>query len=134
MSDLIDRQEAIDVVRKWFALIGLNGDICIDGITSLPTAEPEPRDDAVSRKAVVSRISDLLMIELEGKRLPTWNEVYRAIGELPTVQPDVVRCGECKHNPKRSWFGCPMSGLNERQRPETAWCWKGERESNGRPD
>lgn len=74
MGDLIDRQEAIDVVRKWFALIGLNGDICIDGIASLPAAEP-----------------------------------------------DVVRCGECKHNPKRSWLGCPMAGLSERQRPETAW-------------
>ena len=44
-------------------------------------------DDAISRQAVVSRISDLLMIELKGERLPTWNEVYRAIGELPSVQP-----------------------------------------------
>lgn len=41
----------------------------------------------------------------------------------------VVRCEDCKHNPKKEWFGCPMAHLNERQRPEDAWCWKGERDS-----
>ena len=40
MSDLISRQEAVDVVRKWFDKIEQNGDICIDGIISLPSAEP----------------------------------------------------------------------------------------------
>lgn len=57
-------------------------------IKSLPSAQPEPCVDAVSRRAVVSRISDLLMLELMGERLPTWNEVYRAVGELPTVKPE----------------------------------------------
>lgn len=31
----------------------------------------------------VSRISDLLVLELKMARCPTWNEVYNAIGELP---------------------------------------------------
>ena len=43
---------------------------------------------------------------------------------------DVTRCKDCKHNPKYEWFGCPMSHLNEKQRPETAWCWKGERRTD----
>lgn len=48
---------------------------------------------------------------------------------LPTVDAvPVVRCKDCKHNPKLEWFGCPMASLSEKQRPETAWCWKGERE------
>ena len=47
--------------------------------------------------------------------------------ECYVPKPQVVRCYECKHNPKKEWFGCPMSHLNERQRPEDAWCWKGER-------
>ena len=34
--------------------------------------------DLIRREDAVSRISDLLMIELQGKRLPTWNEVYNA--------------------------------------------------------
>lgn len=40
---------------------------------------------------------------------------------------ELVRCADCKHNPKEAWFGCPMSHLSEKQKPETAWCWKGER-------
>ena len=46
---------------------------------------------------------------------------------------DVTRCKDCKYNPKYEWFGCPMPHLNEKQRPETAWCWKGER-STDEPD
>ena len=44
--------------------------------------------DLISRKDAVSRISDLLMIELQGKRLPTWNEVYNAIKEVPSAEPE----------------------------------------------
>lgn len=40
---------------------------------------------------------------------------------------EIIRCRDCKHNPKESWFGCPMSHLSEAQRPDDAWCWKGER-------
>ena len=42
-------------------------------------------DDLISRKAAVSRISDLLILELNGQRIPTWNEVYNAIGDIPSV-------------------------------------------------
>lgn len=41
--------------------------------------------DLISKKAAVSRISDLLVLELKGKRIPTWNEVYNAIGDIPSV-------------------------------------------------
>ena len=40
-GDCISRQAAIDVVEKWFNKIQLNGDICCDGIRSLPSVEPE---------------------------------------------------------------------------------------------
>ena len=44
--------------------------------------------DYISRREAVSAISDLLMLELNGKRLPTWNEVYRAINAVPSAQPE----------------------------------------------
>ncbi len=40
---------------------------------------------------------------------------------------EIIRCKECKHNPLKEWFGCPMAHLNSKQRPEDAWCWRGER-------
>ena len=44
--------------------------------------------DLIRRQDAVSRISDLLMIELQGKRLPTWNEVYNAINDIPSADPE----------------------------------------------
>lgn len=44
--------------------------------------------DLISRGDAVSRISDLLMIELQGKGLPTWNEVYNAINGIPSADPE----------------------------------------------
>lgn len=48
-------------------------------------------------------------------------------GDKPIEYVNVVRCKDCKHNPQDAWLGCPMANLSEEQRPETAWCWKGER-------
>ena len=43
------------------------------------------------------------------------------------IQPEIILCKDCKHNPNVAWFGCPASHLSNKQRPETAWCWRGER-------
>ena len=40
-KNCISREAAIDIVEKWFNKIQLNGDICCDGIRSLPSVEPE---------------------------------------------------------------------------------------------
>ena len=40
MSELIERQAAIDLINGWFKRIGLNGDICVDGLRQLPSAHP----------------------------------------------------------------------------------------------
>ena len=53
---------------------------------------------------------------------------YSIVGMLNSLQTqEIIHCYECKHNPKDEWFGCPMAHLSEKQRPEDAWCWKGER-------
>lgn len=69
-----------------------NGKYCeiAQFIEHAPTIEAVPEADRlqaqeiteyISKKEAVSRISDLLMIQLKGKRLPTWNEVYHAIND-----------------------------------------------------
>lgn len=52
---------------------------------------------------------------------------HKKLREMQKAQPETIRCKDCKFNPKYEWFGCPMSHLSEKQRPETAWCWKAER-------
>ena len=53
-------------------------------------------DDLISRRAAVSRISDLLVFELEMKRPPTWNEVFNALQDLPSAEQMIIRCAECR--------------------------------------
>lgn len=112
MRRLIYLDAAVDVVAKWFENIGLNGDICLDGLRSLPSVQPEPCTDAVSRRAVVSRISDLIVLELHGERLPTWNEVYRAIEELPSAptEPQWIPCSETVDIPDHEIMACDKYG------------------------
>lgn len=47
MAECIDRKAAIDVVTKWFDKIHQNGDICIDGLRSLPAADVMERKTGV---------------------------------------------------------------------------------------
>ena len=55
-----------------------------------------------------------------------WNDAIDAICENePTI--DIVRCKECKHNPKGiGWVSCPMTGANTRKPDD--FCSYGERE------
>lgn len=60
------------------------------------------------------------------------DDMKAELEDAPTIDAvPVIRCKECKHNPKESWFSCPMSHLSTDQRPDNAWCWKGERKEDG---
>ena len=75
------------------------------------------------------------IIEAQPKELDTLikdlEDEHMKLREMQKAQPEIIRCKDCKHNPNLSWFGCPMSHLSEAQRPETAWCWKAERRTDG---
>ena len=98
----IDPTEAADLVRQGICLAEKK-------IEQLPSAQPEPSQVARDIATIIENEQDMRVI----------------------ARNDIVRCKDCKHNPKDEWFGCPMSHLNEKQRPETAWCWKGERRTDG---
>lgn len=47
------------------------------------------------------------------------------IADLPSAQPIIIKCKDCKNSPLKTWFSCPLAHLpfdGER------WCWKGERD------
>ena len=91
-----------------FALGVKWGESMLDSLKALPSAQPDLQQtcnklatDCISRQDAVSRFSDLLMVELKGKRLPTWDEVYNAMQDVPSAQP-VVQCKYCKHSTE--WY------------------------------
>ncbi len=75
---------------------------------------------------LISRAEALRAVEWSATR----ERALDYLKDLPSAQPEIVQCKDCKHNPKDTWFECPMSHLSENQRPETAWCWKGERRTD----
>ena len=79
-------------------------------------------DDAISRQAVLKLLSTIPPEETMTKAL-----LIQGVKQMDAAQPEIIQCKDCKHNPKESWFGCPMSHLSEEQRPGTAWCWRAER-------
>lgn len=87
--------------------------------------------DLIDRQTVLDQITASIN-QFGGRytadQLNMWGLFTQMIKDLPSAEP--VRCKDCKHNPKYEWFGCPMSHLSEAQRPETAWCWKGERKTD----
>ena len=77
-------------------------------------------DKYIRKKDAVSRISDLLVLELKMTRCPTWNEVYNAIGELPSADVvPVVRCKDCN---------CHGTCTHEQYLGLDGFCSHGERE------
>lgn len=97
--------------------------VCEDGAQHIYRGKM--MDDTISRKAAIAELDHAAWGKEYDKAL-----AKAMLESLPTAQPEIVRCKDCKHNPKYEWFGCPMSHLNEKQRPETAWCWKGERRTD----
>ena len=110
MTDYIDRQAAIEEIKavfEWHDTVTMER--MIEHFNNLPSAQPEPSQVARDIATIIENEQDMRVI----------------------ARNDIVRCKDCKHNPKDEWFGCPMSHLSEKQRPETAWCWKGERRTDG---
>ena len=76
--------------------------------------------DLIRRKDAVSRISDLLLIELQGKRLPTWNEVYNAIEEIPSVEPERKWIPVTEALPNNSEFDWVLGQIREK---DSGYLW-----------
>lgn len=114
MSDLIERQAAIDIVKGYAeqlqGYIGMPNDsevyayarellLSIDrNIKALQSAQPEIakdinvlNNDCISRQAVIDALEDWFF-NTDDSRQP--EEVLRC---LPSAQPEIIHCKDCKH-------------------------------------
>ena len=162
MSDLIDRQEAIDALartaREKFNLSDefnhyLAG--LMDGETAirqLPSAQPEKTQfsgesttkdstfDCISRRAAIDAI------KASSKEIQHWlweaegcegycamvADVETCLDDLPSVQPDIIRCKDCKYweGERRGYFYYfEQCSLHERTASSDDFCsWAERRE------
>lgn len=104
MSDLIDRQVAIDAIEDHIkAYTSIRDDYNMarrhmkELIEVLPSAQQEKRTethgcDLISRQALMKEFSDFVRESNNSDfaRTPTWNDAVSLVGSLPSAQPDKV--------------------------------------------
>lgn len=104
MSDLIDRQAAIDALVEILDRPNhaefLYGDEICGALGSLPSAQPKvekdtnvPINDCISKQAAIDAIRafyDEFIVYDNGK------SIEDLISELPSAQPEIIRCKDCK--------------------------------------
>lgn len=114
MSDLINRQDAIAVVEKWFKRIELNGDICLDGLRSLPSAQQEgkrmTREEAIKNINALNAVcwqKDFYDEEFEEaltlaiRNLEAWDKILKDVRRYELncyFDADETTCKLCNNN------------------------------------
>ena len=97
-GDCISRQQAIDALKeKVFHNLSDEFYGAMQVLDELPSAQPDPCEDAVSRKAVLSMIDTYMNKSVELHYLPTSDGIKKLISILPSAQPDIIRCKDCEY-------------------------------------
>lgn len=108
-EDCISREEAINVVHKYFVkYLKVNDDICLDGIRSLPSVTPQqPCEDCISRKEALRHRHIIYDDDGVGYSVVRVDEIE----QLPSVTPkpceeENPNCTECRYYDKEKHH-CP---------------------------
>ena len=124
MSDLIDRQEAIDAilavtgnssVRELYEHVQEHGlsdmwsggvNAAIDIIIAVPSVQPEPCEDTISRKAAIDAVRELYIqypkINNDIVYDTAIDQAHDTLVNLPSAQP--------QHDISKANFLCPICG------------------------
>ena len=105
-TDTIYRNDAVDALA-YFDERSPTGKTAQDIIIGLPSAQPEPCEDAVSREAVSSWLKQYGQDVLHGKYKFSLMYIWKNLMDLPSAQPEIVRCKDCKHH----WTFRPMGNM-----------------------
>ena len=64
---------------------------------------------------LISRQAAMVVFRCSGLDDDSKDTVVRVLEQLPSAQPEIIRCKDCKKNPHWEWVGCPMTGKNTRK-------------------
>ena len=128
MADLIDRQEAINMVKDMYQGLSIVqasysdiGRALVKFLNLVPSAQPtQPNTpnaleslDCVSRQAAIDVLREYIvdngMYDMD-ENVQGFNDgISCAISELsviPSAQPEIVRCKDCKYGSPNGEYGC----------------------------
>ena len=65
----------------------------------------ESSEDVISRQAAIEKISETIWDTAVA------NDVKTTLKELPSAQPEIIRCKDCVWNREKEWVDCYMSEI-----------------------
>ena len=124
MSDLIDRQSAIDALKTdaSFVMFDDHGNYTADGLRILEVLTALP-----SAQHYDEWCHDCKEYDHERHCCPRWNNVIREA--LKDAQPEIIRCKDCKHYNIDRLF--KVGFCDGRQRNNDDFCSRAERREDG---
>ena len=155
MDDLISRQAALDEIDGFIALdkyyhpYSQGKTIPVEEmrerLRSLPSATPtcnklatDLQSDTISRQAAIDA---LIKADYEFTGIlsePRARRFEQTINALPSAQPEIIRCKDCKHlkrsETNRRLMMCQRRGRLLNLVSELDFCSKAERRTDERPD
>ena len=137
-DDLISRQAAIKAIENlqdcYNGFSDTYDKACIIGVLEeIPTAQVNtPTDtptDTISRQAAIDALSMMQGIVAENGVRKGISMAWQQIEDLPSAQPEIIRCKDCKHRNAENGF-CEGRGLPMQLVPDDGFCDKGERRTD----
>ena len=119
MNDLISKQTAID---GFYEMASDMDHLCtvsdyVSFLESLPSAQPEPCEDTVSREAVSEWLKQYGQDVLHGKYKFSLMYIWRNLMDLPSAQPEPIKINIEDFNKedlerfKKEWGNTPITVL-----------------------
>lgn len=89
-------------------------------------------DDLISRQAAIEaleepcKVPDTWTDEFAVGERSQWEKDVKALNSLPSAQPEIIRCKDCKHREAENGF-CEGRGWPMQLVPDDGFCDKGKR-------
>ena len=94
----------------------------------------EPMDDLISRQAAIDLIDGIETERLKGTVELTYAPAIKGLRALPSAQPEIIRCKDCKYYREYGYVNgkpkfLPKCGFNDIYVREDDFCSKAERQT-----
>lgn len=103
-NDCINRQGAIDELTEYGngRAVYISVEEAVRRMEKLPSALPEAPDIHVGNMVSISAVVDMAGKSEWFESSDAYNDFVWAINALPSAQPEIIRCKDCKHS--EHWY------------------------------
>ena len=123
-DNAIRRQDVLDLAKKGILVSNGNYESVCKAINELPSVNPQPSGDAISRKITTAFLNGLISDETERKKALQYINELPPVKHQETVTEFADRCRECGKMRKGHWIYKQYGGYPEQGNYHCSECDK----------